>query len=120
MVLGRIILLALATIAAACGTRAAGEHARSYIVHGVVTSLPRAGEEPRMLGIRHEAIPGYIDREGHPSPMEAMEMEFPLATGVATAGLQPGQPVEFTLRVDWTSEPEVQVVAVRPRPRVAS
>lgn len=100
-------LLALLPALAGCdgGKRAAPvATVQSYEVRGEIVRLPPAGG--RDVVIRHVAIPGFVDERGRKIGMEAMTMPFPLADGVAVEGFSPGDPVAFTLEVEWASDSE--------------
>jgi len=59
-----------------------------------------SGDRP--LVIRHEPVHGFIARDRALVGMNAMEMEFPhLAQSVSLDGLEPGDPVIFTMEIDW-------------------
>jgi Cu/Ag efflux protein CusF len=101
-------LLALVSMIAAmtaCGTKpqqaAPAAAPASYEVRGEVVRLPPAGG--RDLVVKHEAIPGFVDEAGKVVGMDAMTMPFTLAEGVSIEGIAPGDVVNFTLEVDWSS-----------------
>jgi hypothetical protein len=79
-------------------------------VRGEVTRLPSAAEPA--LFVRHEAIPGFVDMDGEVVAMESMTMPFPLAAGVALAGIAPGDRVRFTLEVEWEGDPPYRITRV--------
>jgi hypothetical protein len=118
-----LLLLALAaggptgcgpTASSGAGASADGS-GRSYTVRGVVVGLPEPGApgRPEIL-IRHQAIPDFVDSEGHDTGMPGMTMPFPLGSAVSLLGIEPGALIEFTLRVDWQGSPPMEVTALRP------
>lgn len=78
-----------------------------YQVRGVVRAVAEDG-----LQIRHEAIPGFRDASGEMVGMQAMSMDFALAPGVSSEGLQPGDKVVIALRVDWDVAQPAQIDSV--------
>ncbi len=108
---GAAALVALLALLA-CGGRAG----RDYRVRGRIASLPQAGQPGSELTIAHEAIDGFVDRDGQATGMDPMTMSYPLARGVSTAGLAVGQPVEMTLHVDWSADPPAKITRLEKLP----
>jgi Cu/Ag efflux protein CusF len=109
-----ILVAVLATLGAACGPgtgddEGAGE-ARTYTLRGAVRGTE--GE----LTLQHEAIPDFVGPGGEVEPMHAMTMSFPVAPDLDLGGLTPGDPVEISLRVDWSASPPTLVTAVEALP----
>jgi len=71
----------------------------SYVVRGEIVRLPAAGS--REVGIRHEAIPGFVDEKGARVGMDSMTMPFLAAPEVALEGFAEGDRVEFEFEVRW-------------------
>lgn len=94
---GRWILLTLALVSCRGAPSAAAPP--RYTVRGEVVRVPARPEGE--LVVRHEAIPTFADRTGAVVGMDAMVMPFPIAPGVALAGLAPGDKIAFTFSVDW-------------------
>jgi hypothetical protein len=117
--LGALASLALALASLACrgGSEppTAGPAARRYDVRAEVVALPTPGKPERQLTLRHEAIPGFVDRSGAVVGMGSMVMALDLAPSVATKDLRVGDKVEVRLAVDW-SRPLVQIEEVRKLP----
>lgn len=116
------LLLAALLPATACRKAPATRNdanARQYTVRGTVVQVmdPRVGHE---VMIAHDAIPGFVDAEGESTLMPPMTMPFTAAEDVNLAGLTQGTPVEFTLRVDWSTSPPVQIIAIRVIPGAGS
>ena len=63
------------------GAPAAGPGARRYTVRAEVVALPRPQSRPPQLTVRHEAIPGFVDREGATVGMPSMVMPLDLGPG---------------------------------------
>jgi len=95
---------------------ACGHAGRDYRVRGTVAELPQPGQPASELMIAHEAIDGFVDRDGKATGMDPMTMSYPLARGVSTAGLAVGQPIELTLHVDWSSDPPATITRLRKLP----
>jgi hypothetical protein len=115
----RCILAVLALSFAAGCARTDGQdpgEGRVYTVRGEIRQLPDPAQPGSGLYILHEAIPDFTNREGQAIGMEAMTMPFPVEEEVSLEGVQPGEPVEFELRVDWEGSPEVQITALRELP----
>jgi hypothetical protein len=109
---GRLAALAAAlAVVLACG----GPAARDYKVRGKVSELPQPGQT-RVLSVDHEAIDGFVDRDGKATGMDPMTMSYPLARGVSTDGLAAGQPVELTLHVDWSADPPAEITSLKKLP----
>lgn len=73
-----------------------------YEVRGEIVGLPSVGS--REIMVKHDAVPGFKDDTGKVVGMEGMTMPFTLGEGVSTDGLAAGDPVSFTLEVDWSSK----------------
>jgi hypothetical protein len=89
---------------------------QTYIVRGVITSLPTPQKPASELMIRHEAIPQFVGREGKVIGMEPMEMPFTPRPGVSLDGLNVGRPVEFTLEVRWSPPARMNLSRIVPLP----
>ena len=79
-------------------------------VRGVIRQLPRQAAVP--LLIEHEAIPDFIDIDGNRAPMGTMTMPFAVADDVSLDGLEVGDPIGFTLEIDWQTTPSIVVTSV--------
>ena len=66
--------------------------------------------------LHHEAIPGFVGRDGQASGMESMTMPFELEKGVSLEGVAVGDPVEIKLHVDWSADLAVVVTALSELP----
>jgi hypothetical protein len=104
-----------AGLAPAAGAGAAAPAARRYTVRAQVVALPRPHAHVRQLTVRHEAIPGFVDREGATVRMPSMVMALDLAPTVSLSGVAPDDKVELTLLVDW-DRPLVRIERLRKLP----
>lgn len=98
------LLLAWATGALACPRAPAPAPpgpVQRYIVRGEVVRLPEPGKPGQEIAIRHEAIPGFVDRAGAVVGMHAMVMPFAVGPDLPLGGLAPGDKVELRFAVDW-------------------
>ena len=71
--------------------------------------------QPAQLTLRHEAIPGFVDRTGVVVGMGSMVMALDLGPGASAEGLAPGDKLEVVLAVDW-ARPLVQIERVEKLP----
>jgi hypothetical protein len=101
--------LLLFSLVALAGCRA--DEPGVYTVRGQIV----AAEGDSVL-VAHEAIEGFVDREGNASPMSAMSMPFGVGPGVDRAALTPGSKWELTFDVVWEREPILQLRAARRLP----
>ena len=109
--------LAVALLAAACGSPEEPAVVHRYEVRGEIVRLPdpeRPEASPMM--IRHERIPDFKDSEGRVVGMNAMVMPFPAARGLSLEGLAPGDPVEIVFTVQWTPTTRFEVESVEALP----
>lgn len=83
----------------------------TYQVRGVVEGLP-AAEPGSTILIQHEAIPGFVHRDGKGRGMDAMTMPFGVAPGLSLEGIAKGDKVELTLEVKWDRHPAAHVTAI--------
>jgi len=113
-VLAALALVPLAGLGGLSGCRA--HRGRDYAVRGKVAQVAVPGQPGSAFMIAHEAVDGFVDRDGERSGMDPMTMSFPLAKGVSPAGLAVGDPIEFTLHVDWTADPPVEITRLRRLP----
>ena len=112
----RRLLLALPLLAlflpAAC-SKPAGPVQR-YQVRAEVVQLPEGPNSDLM--IRHEAIDGFVDRDGKVVGMEPMSMPFPVAEGLSLADLKPGDVIRCTVEVDWQQRSPAKISAIEKLP----
>ena len=112
-----LLALALAVAVSTAACRAGGTLApadATYSTRGQVVEVPKdaAGE----LSVHHEAVPDFRDAEGKPSHMDSMSMPFAVAPEVSLAGIAPGDKVEMTFEVRWSSQPALRVVKLHELP----
>jgi Cu/Ag efflux protein CusF len=93
--------LAAAALAACSRPPAPAGPVQRYTVRGEVVRLPDPGRPGPEIAVRHEAIPGFVDRTGAVVGMHAMVMPFAVGPEVPLAGLAPGDKVELRFAVDW-------------------
>lgn len=87
---------------------------QSYPVRAEVIQLPD-GPNGDLL-IRHEAIDGFVDRDGKAVGMDPMSMPFPVAEGLSLADLKPGDIVRCTVEVDWKQRSPAKISAIEKLP----
>ena len=88
---------------AACGPGAGpSPPPRTYTVRGEVVELPAVPGGDLVL--HHEAIDSLQGVDGRVWGMDAMVMPFSVGAGVSLDGLQVGDKVAITLRVDWLGD----------------
>ncbi len=97
-------------ICAVLGCRGGREHT----LRGEVKQVPVPGNSE--LFLHHEAIDDWTSRDGEAMGMDSMTMGFAVADGVSLEGIQPGDKVEATLRVDWEARLPVEITALRELP----
>ena len=99
-------------LAAGCGARG-----RDYKVRALVVQAPDAAHPAGGLYLYHEAIDGWVGRDGKRDGMDPMAMPFPVARGVPLTGLAANDKVEVTLHVDWQADRAVEITRLRKLPR---
>lgn len=108
----RLLALLLLTVSLpACGDDDGPETPAdgTYLVEGVVETLPREGADRREISIAHEEIPDFVGREGEEVGMEAMTMQFVVAPDVDLEDIAAGDRVEFTFEVRWNDRPMLYI-----------
>lgn len=98
------------------GDGAGGGDAQLYEVRGQVTALPDPSNPLSNLRIRHEPIHDFVSIDGEVVGMDSMNMPFPVAEGLSLEGMEVGDPVSFTLEVDWDGDPAYQVTRIQALP----
>lgn len=103
------VALALALTALSCkGTADVDAH---YTVRGQVKSF-----EAGHALIHHERIAEFKDRDGKPSAMDSMAMNFSLAPGVPQDAFKPGARLSIEFDVRWSSGDPLVITKVTPLP----
>ena len=122
---GSVAALMLLSLAAVAGCRgkepstapdagpAPGMH--RYTVRGEVVQLPDPARHGDELLVRHEAIDGFVTRDGKVERMAPMVMPFRLEPSALAQGLAVGDKVEIRFAVDW-SGPSFRVERVERLP----
>jgi len=104
-----LILACLAVLlAAGCG-RPRGQ---IYTVRAEVVELP-SDANGHLLVLHHEAIDGFVTRDGKAEGMDSMTMPFLVARTVPLTQIQPGDKVEVLLHVDWQADRAVEITGLR-------
>lgn len=93
-----------------------GGDVQVYETRGQVTALPDPADPLTNLRIRHEPIHDFVSIDGEVVGMNSMNMPFPVAEGVGLEGIEVGDPVSFTLEVDWDGDPAYQVTRIEALP----
>ncbi len=103
------IAMTLALAAFSCkGTADVDAH---YTVRGEVKKF----EADHAL-IHHERIAEFKDRDGKPSAMDSMAMNFSLAPGVPEDAFKPGAKLSVEFDVRWSSGDPLVITKVTPLP----
>jgi Cu/Ag efflux protein CusF len=100
---------------AAVSCKGAADHDAHYSARGLVQSAEGSGDDARAL-IHHERIPEFKDRDGKPSAMDSMSMNFALGPGVAASELKPGAKIAFEFDVRWSSGSPLVITRVTALP----
>ena len=103
-----LVLLVSCTDEAKMETEPEGQY-HTYVVRGIIRQLPSADDPAKQLLIMHEAIPGWVNEQGYEIGMPGMTMPFPPAPGVDLSTFAVGDPVLFSLQLNWESAPRLQV-----------
>ena len=90
----------------------AAEGARSYTVRAEVVELPGAANG-NLFVLHHEAIDGFVTRDGKAEGMDSMTMPFLVAKNVPLTEIRPGDKVEVLLHVDWQADRAVEITGLR-------
>jgi hypothetical protein len=96
--LARLGVLLAGALALACSKPEPVPH---YRTRGLVRGVSGQGLDTR-AEIHHERIEAFRDRDGKPSPMDSMRMNFAFAPGVSSE-LAAGDKVAFEFDVHWSS-----------------
>lgn len=83
-----------------------------YETRGQVTALPDPSNPLTNLRIRHEPIHDFVSIDGEVVGMDSMNMPFPVTEGVSLEGIEVGDPVSFTLEVDWDGDPAYRLTRI--------
>ena len=114
-------LAAGALLALACATPQhetdLGPADASYELRGEVQQVRAGGPRRRTeLTIHHQSVPGFVDREGKVVGMDSMTMPFPVARGVSTTAIAPGDKVAFRFEVRWNEDPVTLITSLQKLP----
>jgi Cu/Ag efflux protein CusF len=111
----RTTTLAIGWLLAAVSCKGTADADAHYRVRGSVQSAAGSGEAARAL-IHHERIPDFKDRDGKPSAMDSMSMNFALGPGVTASAFKPGAKIAFEFDVRWSSGSPLVITRVTPLP----
>lgn len=114
----RWMALAAAVAVTGCGSKAeeGADHRPDavYTVRGIVKSLPRSGESE--MFVMHEAIDGFVNREGKRTGMDSMSMAFRLQPGVTLDGIEVADKVSMTVEVHWHAKRPLEIATLEEIP----
>ncbi|MEM6793479.1 MAG: copper-binding protein, partial [Acidobacteriota bacterium] len=115
----RRALALAALLMTACGDapEESGAEAKTYDTRGVVRQLPSTEGPGQELILAHEEIPTFESIDGEIVGMKPMAMGFPVAAQELLEGLEVGDKVSFTLKVDWDGSPPLEITEMREIPR---
>jgi hypothetical protein len=105
LVLGALAVL----LAAGCARK---ERGHSYVVRGQVVELPSPANG-NLLQLHHEAVEGFVTRDGKAEGMGSMTMPFLVARNVPLRYIQAGDKIEVILHVDWQADRAVEITGLR-------
>ena len=107
--LAALMLLSLAVVAgcregdtSAAPSASPAQGVHHYTVRGEVVRLPDPARRGDELLVRHEAIEGFVDRDGKVARMAPMVMPFRLEPSALAQGLAVGDKIEIRFAVDWS------------------
>jgi len=104
-----LILVCLAVLlTAGCRPRTG----QKYTVRAEVVELPSAANG-NLFVLHHEAIDGFVTRDGKAEGMDSMTMPFLVAKNVPLTEIQPNDKVEVLLHVDWRADRAVEIIGLR-------
>jgi hypothetical protein len=89
----------------ACGSKS--EPVEHYATRGVITAVTRDPDET-VVTLHHEAVPSFKDRDGKPSAMGSMKMNFSLGQQPAT-DLAVGDKLSIDFEVHWNGGPPLRI-----------
>jgi hypothetical protein len=104
-----LILVCLAVLLAA-GCRP--PRGRNYPVRAEVMELP-SDANGHLFVLHHEAVDGFVTRDGKAEGMDSMTMPFLVAKNVPLTEIRPGDKVEVLLHVDWQADRAVEIIGLR-------
>ncbi|MBB6430719.1 copper-binding protein [Algisphaera agarilytica] len=76
----------------------------TYVVRGVISTLPYPDNPASSLNVKHEAIPDFVDAQGKTVGMDTMTMPFPVADDLDLSSFSVDDKVEVTFVVTWGGE----------------
>jgi hypothetical protein len=107
----RFFAVALTLALAAVSCKGSADVDAHYTVRGQVKNF-----QAEHVLIHHERIAEFKDRDGKPSAMDSMAMNFSLAPGVAQDAFKPGAKLSIEFDVRWSSGDPLVITKVTPLP----
>ncbi|HTG33091.1 MAG TPA: copper-binding protein [Thermoanaerobaculia bacterium] len=105
-----LILVCLAVLLAA-GCRP--PRGQNYTVRAEVVELP-SDANGHLFVLHHEAVDGFVTRDGKVEGMDSMTMPFLVAKNIPLTEIRPGDKVEVLLHVDWqAADRAVEIIGLR-------
>jgi hypothetical protein len=105
--------LSCAAILLAGGCRPPRGH--SYVVRAQVVEMPGPANGQTFV-LHHEAVDGFVARDGKVERMDSMTMPFLVGRTVPLSQIKPGDKIEVILHVDWQSDRAVEITGLRKLP----
>jgi len=91
----------------------------TYVVRGIVTSLPSEGNPMNGFNVRHEEIPTFRAQAGK-TGMNSMTMPFPMGESLDLSATSVGDKVKLTFTVDFDTKADkllaYRATAIEPLP----
>ena len=105
------LILACLAVLLAAGCRP--QRGQNYTVRAEVVELP-SDANGHLFVLHHEAIDGFVTRDGKAEGMDSMTMPFLVAKNIPLTEIRPGDKVEVLLHVDWQApERAVEIIGLR-------
>jgi Cu/Ag efflux protein CusF len=105
-----LVLVVCLAVLLAAGCRP--QRGRNYTVRAEVVELP-SDANGHLFVLHHEAIDGFVSRDGKAEGMDSMTMPFLVAKNVPLTQIRPGDKVEVLVHVDWQADRAVEIIGLR-------
>ena len=111
-----LVLAALLALPAACRRAQPGldPAAARYTARGEVVAVDD-GPSGRVVVVRHEAIPDFVDATGARTRMASMAMPFRVGAAAQDAAVRKGDRIRFRFAVDWKAN-AIEIESIEPLP----
>jgi hypothetical protein len=111
-----LVLAALLALPGACRRAEPGldPAAARYTVRGEVVAVDD-GPSGRVLVVRHEAVPDFVDATGARTRMASMAMPFQVGAAARDAVVRQGDRIRFRFAVDWKAN-RIEIESIEPLP----